>query len=185
MADGRVKSFSRTISLTSLTLIFHLLILSTRDAQYYKFGYRYSRLHLEATGTTTEPVKAFTLLPSCSTVLNKRTSKAFMTSRVPYDVSGVCSFQLNKLSGDVHPNPGPSRTGTKFPCGECQKNVRSNQDAILCAECDQWFHAKCIGMGKHVFKYYLENHHLDWECALCSLPKLSDSFFLTKPGTRF
>ena len=123
MADGRVKSFSRTISLTSLTLIFHLLILSARDAQYYKFGYRYSRLHLEATGTTTELVKAFTLLPSFSAVPNKRTSKVFMTSRIPYDVSGVCSFQLNKLSGDVHSNPGPSRTGTKFPCGECQKNV--------------------------------------------------------------
>ena len=31
-------------------------------------------------------------------------------------------------------------------------------------------------MGKQVFKYYLENHHLDWECALSSLPKFSDSF---------
>ena len=31
-------------------------------------------------------------------------------------------------------------------------------------------------MGKQVFKYYLENHQLDWECAFCSLPKFSDSF---------
>ena len=64
----------------------------------------------------------------------------------------------------------------KFPCGECQKSVRGNQDAILCATCDQWSHARCIGMGKQVFKYYWENHHLDWECAFCSLPKFSDSF---------
>ena len=82
-----------------------------------------------------------------------------------------------KLSGDIHPNPGPSRTRIKFPCGECQNCVRSNQDAILCATCERWFHARCIGMGKLVFKYYLENHHLDWECAFCSLPKFNDSFF--------
>ena len=78
-----------------------------------------------------------------------------MACRVPYDVSGICSFKLIKLSGDVHPNPGLFRTGKKFPCGECQKSVRSNQDAILCAACDQWFHARCIGMAKQVFKYYI------------------------------
>ena len=32
-------------------------------------------------------------------------------------------------------------------------------------------------MRKHIFKYYLEKHHLDWQCSFCSLPKLSDSFF--------
>ena len=128
------------------------------------------------TSPTIEPVKIFILLPSFSTVPNKRTRKAFMACRVPYDVSGICSFQLIKFSDDVHPNPGPFRTGKKFPCGECQKSVRSNQDAILCATCDQWFHVRCIGMVKQVFKYYLENYHLDWECAFCSLPKFSDSF---------
>lgn len=140
-------------------------------------GYHYSCLHLKATGTTIEPDRAFILPPSFSTVPKRRSNRAFMTCRVPYDVSGTCSFQLKKLSGDVHPNPGPSRTGVKFPCGECQRSVRSNQDAILCAGCDQWFHARCIGIGKQVFKYYLENHHLDWESAFCSLSKFSDSFF--------
>lgn len=32
-------------------------------------------------------------------------------------------------------------------------------------------------MSKHIFKYYLEQHLLDWKCSFCSLPKLSDSFF--------
>ena len=32
-------------------------------------------------------------------------------------------------------------------------------------------------MRKHMFKYYVEQHHLDWQCSFCSLPKLSDSFF--------
>ena len=141
MADGRVKLSSHAIL---LILIIHLLILSARDAQCYKLAYHYSRLHVEASGTTTEPVKAFTLLPSFSTVPNKRTSRAFMTSCVAFDMSGICSFQLNKLSGDVHPNPCPSWTGIKFPCSECQKSVH----AILCAACDQWFHTRCIGKGK-------------------------------------
>ena len=30
---------------------------------------------------------------------------------------------------------------------------------------------------KLTLKYYLENHHLGWECAFRSLPKFSDSFF--------
>lgn len=164
-------------SVISLVLTTYLLLLSARVGEYYKFGYHYSCLHLKATGTTTEPDRAFILPPSFSEVPKRRTNRAFMNCRVPYDVSGICSFQLKKLSGDVHPNPGPSRTGIKFPCGECQRSVRSNQDAILCAACDQWFHARCIGIGKQVFKYYLENHHLDWECAFCSPPKFSDSFF--------
>lgn len=73
------------------------------------FGYRYSRLHLEAISATTEPDKAFCLLPNPSAVSNRRTKRAFMTCRVPYDVLGICSFQLNKLSSDVQPNPGPPR----------------------------------------------------------------------------
>ena len=32
-------------------------------------------------------------------------------------------------------------------------------------------------MDRQVFKYYLQNRHLDWECAFCSLPNFSDSFF--------
>ena len=71
MADGRANLSSRAILVLSLILITHLLILSARDAQYYKFGYRYSRLHLEETSTTIEPVKVFILLPSFSTVPNK------------------------------------------------------------------------------------------------------------------
>ena len=34
--------------------------------------------------------------------------------------------------------------------------------------------SKCIGISKRTFKYYLEQHHLEWEC---SLPKLNGSFF--------
>ena len=64
-----------------------------------------------------------------------------------------------------------------YPCGECNRNVRSNQYAILWSEGDRLFHAKCIGMRKHIFKNYLEQHHLDWQCSFCSLPRQRDLFF--------
>ena len=82
------------------------------------------------------------------------------------------------MSGDIHPNPGPKkRNTTKYPCGDCQCNVRDNQDAILCVECQRWFHARCINMSQETFKYYVENFNLPWTCSFCSLPKLNDSFF--------
>ena len=47
------------------------------------------------------------------------------------------------ISGDVSPNPGP----IKCPCGKCSKSVRSNQKAILCDKCNNWFHAKCMDIN--------------------------------------
>ena len=32
-------------------------------------------------------------------------------------------------------------------------------------------------MRKQTFKYYLDQYNLDWECSLCALPRLNDSFF--------
>ena len=67
--------------------------------------------------------------------------------------------------------PGPNgKRPPKYPCKECSKNVRNNQDALLCATCKIWSHAKCLGMTKASFKYYLDNANLDWTCSLCSLP---------------
>ena len=59
----------------------------------------------------------------------RRGRRAFLQSRVSYDVDGAWLFHLINLSGDIDPNPDP--------CGECNRNVRSNQDAILCSECDR------------------------------------------------
>ena len=65
---------------------------------------------------------------------------AFLNSRVHYTANGNSTFQLHRIinAGDVQTNPGPSnRTKQpKYPCKECGKNVRSNQDALLCADCN-------------------------------------------------
>ena len=89
-------------------------------------------------------------------------------------------IQLDLLvCGDISSNPGPakSKDKPKFPCGECSKPVRKNQDAILCSSCDTWSHAKCLKLTVTGFKYYLQHPDLEWTCAFYSLPKLSDSFF--------
>lgn len=48
------------------------------------------------------------------------------------------------LRGDIDKNPGPmeKKRTTKYPCKECGKGVCSNQDALLCVECNVWPHAK-------------------------------------------
>lgn len=58
----------------------------------------------------------------------------FLHARVYDTVNGSSSFQVSRLPlcGDVASNPGPWKQATpKFPCKECGKGVRSNQDASL------------------------------------------------------
>ena len=83
------------------------------------------------------------------------------------------------MCGDISENPGPGKTksATKYPCGECRKAVKNNQDAILCACCHKWSHAKCLQISPTIFRYYLDRPDLDWTCSTCALPPLSDSFF--------
>ena len=54
------------------------------------------------------------------------------------------------------------------------KNVkeleRINQNAILCAGCNVWSHASCLGLTNLTFKHSLDNLEKDWVCGLCSLP---------------
>ena len=99
--------------------------------------------------------------------------KLYLASRVPYTANGTCSFQLYRiiLSGDIHANPGPnnSRKTRKYPSKKCGRNVCSNQDALLCAECPMWSHAKCLCLTKTKFKYYLDYPDIDWLCSWCNL----------------
>ena len=118
----------------------------------------------------------------------KHRGKHYLPGRILHTSNGTSSFQIEKhllICGDVSSNPGPSeKPKAKYPCGECHKNVRNNQDAILCAICKSWFHAKCLNMSRNIFRYYLAHSDIDWMCALCSLPPLSDSFF-SEDSVRF
>ena len=88
-------------------------------------------------------------------------------------LSIVILVLLLLLSGDVELNPGPIR----FPCGKCNKPVKNNQKGLQCNRCDVWYHAKCELVSNNVYDL-LSNTNNEWFCGYCSLPPLSDSFFL-------
>ena len=83
----------------------------------------------------------------------------------------VHQFQFDRiiLCGDVHPQTGPALK-VKHPCKECRRNVLSNQNAILCANCEAWTHTNCLGFSNTLFKHYLKNPHIDWICNWWRLP---------------
>ena len=79
------------------------------------------------------------------------------------------SWQRILLSGDVHPNPGPT---TKYPCPVCARNVTSRGVSYLCNRCSGWVHSKCSGL-QNAAEY---RRTKDWVCSSCNssptLPKL-------------
>ena len=73
-----------------------------------------------------------------TTKVRTRASR-FLLGRLQYTSKADSSFQIERhmLSGDISPNPGPGKKSCKpkYPCKECGKQVKSNQDAILCSSC--------------------------------------------------
>ena len=81
------------------------------------------------------------------------------------------AYQLS-LSGDCHPNPGPTY---KFPCGICAKPCKSNQHAVACDSCDTWYHVKCTQMPLAVYHGLTQN--TSWICFTCGVPNFSTTLF--------
>ena len=73
------------------------------------------------------------------------------------------SWQRILLSGDVHPNPGPT---TKYPCPVCARNVTSRGVSYLCNRCSGWVHSKCSGL-QNAAEY---RRIKDWVCSSCNSP---------------
>lgn len=101
----------------------------------------------------------------------------FLTSRAYYTANDTSTFQLYRTIEYYSGRRCSTNTGPKnnkklpnYPCNECYKNVRSNQDALLCAVCTTWTHATCVGLTKETFKHYLAFSDVDWSCSWCNLP---------------
>ena len=65
--------------------------------------------------------------------------KMYLASIIPHSNKETSCLQLRRiaLSGDIQINAGPvGKRVPKYPCKECNKNVRNNQDALLCAVCN-------------------------------------------------
>lgn len=135
----------------------------------------------EAVATNYQP-KSGAAAYSTSTNASRSRAKRFLFAKFQHTSNGTSTFQIERkllTCGDISPNPGPetTRSKPKYPCGECARTVRNNQDAVLCARCNVWSDAKCLQLSKSSFKYYLQNPEIEWTCSLCSLPNFSDSFF--------
>ena len=94
----------------------------------------------------------------------------------PYDVHPgllklLCKLLL--LGGDVMLNPGPN---WKFPCGKCEKPVKSNQKGIMCDFCDRWYHPRCCSVSDTMF-VELANSSCIWICNDCGVANYSSSLF--------
>ena len=79
------------------------------------------------------------------------------------------------LCGDVSTNPGPN---WKFPCGICDKPVKTNQRGILSDPCDTWIHSRCIDLDDSEFNR-LANSSCSWLCPNCD----SSNFTTNLPVT--
>ena len=106
----------------------------------------------------------------------------YLSGKLLHTFNGTSTFQLQRelqACGDISPNPGPKgKPNLKYPCSECHKSVRQNQDGIRCAQYSTWFHVKCLHMTDTIFRYYLKYPDIDWTCTLCALPSFSESFFM-------
>lgn len=86
--------------------------------------------------------------------------------RVRKQSSTVMSYRLLLILlmiGGIETNPGP----VKYPCGFCEKPCKSNQKAVACDECNQWFHAKCMGISDESY-HQLGNTSTSWFCTNCN-----------------
>lgn len=136
--------------------------------------------------------KAFVVPEFVSNSMNQRRfksgAKRFPSQWVLHTVKGTSSLNLVRdvlLCGDVAINPGPKgkKLMSKYPCSECHKAVRNNQDAILCATivCGNWSHAKCLNISQTTSQYYLHQPDMEWTCPACALLQLTYSFFEEVP----
>ena len=77
------------------------------------------------------------------------------------------------LCGDVSTNPGP----VKYPCTACEKPVARTHRAVMCDQCENWVHIKCIGISTSEYKELVAGKSCAIVCNRCTLPTFTDSFY--------
>ena len=99
-------------------------------------------------------------------------------SPVHFEMYQYFSIQKETAYLRWHPIPGPEKRKfkPKYPCGECRRTIRRNQDTILCARCNILSHTNCLKLSKSSLNYNQQHPERDWVCSLCSLPDYNESF---------
>ena len=55
----------------------------------------------------------------------------------------------------------------KYKCRPSKQAFKSNENAIACDTCDEWFHPGCIGMNDTTFQNHTKDNNLPWNCIDC------------------
>ena len=63
----------------------------------------------------------------------------------PDKLTNIISRAIINIKNSESNHPPRAKKNYKNPCSLCHKQVRENQKAIQCNNCDNWVHAKCDG----------------------------------------
>ena len=72
----------------------------------------------------------------------------------------ILIFMLLLISGDIHPNPGPTD-----PCSVCSRRVTWGNRSVQCTNCFLWVHLSCSGLYPADFRKISPGH--SWTCPMC------------------
>jgi hypothetical protein len=67
-------------------------------------------------------------------------------------------------------------TNCSAQCYLCNKQVKPNDPAVQCDNCNNWIHNKCSGIKSEEYKE-LQTSSATWICPTCDAMNFSDSFF--------
>ena len=61
-------------------------------------------------------------------------------------------------------------------CTKCSSEVKMNQQAVSCTNCDQWTHRKCCQINRKKYRILQEEEIFLWFCHRCRKDDLQESF---------
>jgi exonuclease III len=82
-------------------------------------------------------------------------------------------------ANDIAKNPGPATVGdsTVYLCGTCDTPVTWDDRAIMCDNCDQWYHVCCQEVGSGTYNNINDASGIRWDCILCDGANYSQTCF--------
>ena len=93
-----------------------------------------------------------------------------MSSMGPSD-SPLTAMSSEKVYPPGQPmvfNPQNPSAPPIYPCSVCHKEVKDNDQAILCESgCNFWFHRVCTGLDESAFYFLTQEIYAEWVCDKC------------------
>ena len=79
-------------------------------------------------------------------------------------------FLLNSIKNSNLKNKAVKSNSTKFPCGICSYEVKHNDKAILCSECQLWIHINCNDISADDYKDLIQRNNLNPNLIHAAIP---------------